>query len=59
MKSFLRGLKLFGAFVSLFAGCYLAYLVQANPQPLADLFQLILMLVLLAIGATILWLEWK
>ena len=59
MKSFLRGLKLFGAFLLLFFGLYtVLILIYGYPQPSTARFPLLMPLTL-AIAATILWMEWK
>jgi len=57
MQIFLRALKLLGAFFLLFFGCWLAFLIHLNPA-VKDTVPLIAVAVL-AIGATILWMDCK
>jgi hypothetical protein len=57
MKTFLRFLKLFAAFFFLFFGLYLAWFIHGK-QDVANI-AVPAMAVCLAIGTTILWIEWK
>jgi hypothetical protein len=57
MKTFLRFLKLFAAFFFLFFGIYLAWFIHSK-QDVADR-AIPIMAACLAIGSTILWMEWK